>query len=310
LPTSDHFSFWRANVSALVGADAPIDVQRRYASYHRPGDTGDDVLISKMREVTRAFLAGVLQFELGQQTVSALAFPQGVELFITPQGEPLPYDADTGFFRLWPGSPLQASFRIVSTGAPYAGPLQVEMWVEASDGTQRPIFTCADAACFAAGGEAMPLQTGDRLDLGIDPIPIQPQDSGELKVVVRVTWVQAGSSTAQDFEARFVVAVQRGLSVNAWPNPSRSLGAVNLAVVLDRPGSLQTEIYSAAGRRVATLVQSVVPNFQTLETIVTVPLGGVSSATTVPSGVYFARVLWLGPGGQQESSIVRLIVVR
>ncbi len=307
---SDHNSFWLANVPALLGADAPIDVLRRYKSYHRPGDTGDDVQISKMREVTRAFLAGVLRFESGQQTEAALVFPEGVKLFIAPQGEPLPYDADTGFFRLWPGSPLQATLSMVSTGAPYAGPLEIEMWVEAADGTERPIFTCADAACFSAGGAAMPLQTGDRLDVGIDSVPILAHDTGELKVVARVTYVQGSGNTTQDFETRFVVAAQRGLSVQAMPNPSRSLGAVNLAVALERPGSLQTEIYSAAGRRIATLLQSVEPNFQTRETIVTVPLGGATSKTTVPSGVYFARVLWLGPGGQQESSIVRLIVVR
>ncbi len=307
---SDHNSFWLANVPALLGADAPVDVLRRYSSYHRPRDTGQDVLISKMSEVTRAFLAGVLRFESGQQTASALVFPEGVKLFIAPQGEPLPYDADTGFFRLWPGSPLQASLAVVSTGAPYAGPLQIEMWVEASDGTQRPIFTCADAACFGAGGAAMPLQTGDRLDVGVGLVPIQPQDTGEMKVRARVTYDEGGGSTTQDFETRFIVATQSGLSVRAEPNPTRSLSAVNLAVALERPGSLQTEIYNGAGRHVATLVQSVEPNFQAREGIVDVPLAGTISDATVPSGVYYARVLWLGPGGQQESSTVRLTVVR
>ncbi|HZL85234.1 MAG TPA: M28 family peptidase [Candidatus Krumholzibacteria bacterium] len=307
---SDHNSFWFANVPALLGADGPVDVLRRYSSYHRPRDTGQDVLSSKMSEVTRAFLAGILRFESGQQTASALVFPEGVKLFIAPQGDPLPYDADTGFFRLWPGSPLQASLVVVSTGAPYAGPLQIEMWVEANDGTERPIFTCTDAACFGAGGAAMPLQTGDRLDVGVESVPIEPQDTGEMKVRARVTYDLGGGSTTQDFETRFIVAAQSGLSVHAVPNPTRSLSAVNLAVALERPGILQTEIYNAAGRRVATLVQSVEPNFQTREGIVDVPLAGTMSDATVPSGVYYARVLWLGPGGQQESSIVRLIVVR
>ena len=306
---SDHNSFWLDNVPALLGADAPVSTLRNYASYHRPRDTGLDVRSAKLVEVTRAYLAGVLRFESGGQQTPALLAPEGVRLLIAPQGTPFPYDAASGAWRLWPGGPLSARFTVVSTGAAYDGPLQVEMWVESASGAVRTLLDCTDDDCFSQGGAARPLQPADRLELLVDPVPILPEDTGQNRVGVRLT-TGSGGGTSQTYTAPFVVAAQSGLPVQVRPNPVRSLEGASLSLGLERPGSLLTEVYDAAGRRVASHHTTVQPNFQARETRVTVPLLDATSRFEIPSGIYFARVQWAGPGGQQEISVVRLVVVR
>jgi len=306
---SDHNSFWLDNVPALLGADAPVSTLRNYASYHRPRDTGLDVRSAKLVEVSRAILAGVLRFESGGQQTPALLAPEGVKLLIAPQGTPFPYDAAAGTWRLWPGGPLSASFTVVSTGAAYGGPLQVEMWVESASGAVRPLLDCSDDDCFSQGGAVRPLQTADRLELVVDPVPILPEDTGQNRVAVRLT-TGSGGGTSQTYTAPFVVAAQSGLPVQVRPNPVRSLEEASLSLGLERPGSLLTELYDAAGRRVASHHTTVQPNFQAREPRVTVPLLDATSRFEIPSGIYFARVQWAGPGGQQEISVVRLVVLR
>jgi hypothetical protein len=312
---SDHNSFWSVNAPALLGADAPIDVLRRYASYHRPTDLGDDVSHAKTVEVVRAFLSAVLQFSRQEHDAPALVFPDGLQLRVAPQGVEVPYDAAAGFFRLWPGSPLSARLSMVNAGAPYASPMHVQMWVRcpraplaAPSGT--PVFECRDDSCFATGGAAWPLQTGDRLDFQVNPIPILPQDRGECEVVAQVTFDRGGVDSVQVFAAPYIVAEQQGLTPALLPNPVRATDTARLSVSLERPGTLQVQLYNAAGRRVASQVSAVEPRYQAQETLVEVPLRLEASGQVVASGIYYLRVDWNGPGGEHESAVTRLVVVR
>jgi hypothetical protein len=304
---SDHNSFWNAGVPALLGADAPISTLRNYASYHRPRDTGADLRLEKMGEVARAFLAALLRFDRSAATEPALVFPAGLELFLTPSVEPLRYEADGGF-RLWPGSPLSARFSVLNIGAPYAASLRLRVWMENAAGARRDVLSCADAACFAAGGGVQPLQAWGRLDFRLDPVPILPEDAGECRLVAEVTHATAAGDSVSRFEARYVVSVQSGLAVEVRPNPVRRLTSAQLVVGLERPGTLRTEVYDASGRRAASATREVQPRFQSQSATIAVPLLGPGGE--LPSGIYFARVQWSGPGGQRESATRRFVVVR
>ncbi len=307
LPVSDHNSFWDENIAAILGVDAPVDVVRSYASYHRPLDTGADLRVEKMGEVTRAFLAALLRFDQGASD-PALVFPTGVLLFLTPGHEPLEYEADGGF-RLWPGSPLSASLSLQNIGAAYTAPLRLRVWVENPAGARRDVMSCDDAACFSAGGGTPPLLTGDRLDFRVDPVPILPEDTGECWLVAEVTHATAAGDSVSRFERRYVVSAQSGLLVEVRPNPVRSITTAQLVVQLERPGTLYTQVYTASGRRAAVEARQVQPRFQARETSITVPLLG-ADGNALPSGMYFARVQWTGPGGQREEATRRFIVVQ
>ena len=56
----------------MLGADAPVNTLRNYASYHRPADIGADVQLSKMSEVTRGFQAALLRFDRNASTDPAI----------------------------------------------------------------------------------------------------------------------------------------------------------------------------------------------------------------------------------------------
>ncbi|MFQ5601416.1 MAG: M28 family metallopeptidase, partial [Candidatus Krumholzibacteriia bacterium] len=153
---SDHNSFWSVNAPAILGADAPVDVLRRYASYHKPIDTGADVRTNKLREVTRALLAALLRFNTEAHTESRLLFPEEtLTLLRSVQGQGLEYNRS---LRLWPGAPLEARLSVFSLGATYEGPVHVEMWTQHGDAT-RPLFDDASQRS---------VPTGSRLDFQQD----------------------------------------------------------------------------------------------------------------------------------------------
>lgn len=311
---SDHNSFWNVNVPAILGADAPIDVLRRYASYHRPTDLGADVSLAKTTEVTRAFLAALLQFNRLDQTESILVFPGGLQLAITLQGSDLPYEPES--FRVWPGSPLKATLSLYNVGAPYAAPMRVQMWLRCPPALEptpmdRRIFDCRDDSCFSRGGGTMPLQTGDRLDFRVEPIPLLTGDRGACEVVAQVIYEQGGSDSVRVFATPFVVAEQTGLPLKLTPNPLRDPETARLDVSVERPGSLHLQLYNTAGRRVATQVTAVQPHYlQASGSLVNVPLHLESAGQAVPSGIYYLLVEWVGAGGERQSSVARLVLVR
>lgn len=144
----------------------------------------------------------------------------------------------------------------------------------------------------------------------MDPIPIEPQDRGECEVVAHVTFDHGGRDSVQVFLTPYVVADQQGLPLTLSPNPVRTTDMARLEVALERPGSLRVQLYNAAGRRVATQVTPVEPRFQAQVSTVDVPLRLEASGQVVPSGIYYLRIDWTGPGGERESSVARLVVVR
>ncbi|UCE03273.1 MAG: M28 family peptidase [Candidatus Latescibacterota bacterium] len=307
---SDHNSFWMVNSPALLWADAPVNVLREYASYHRPGDVGLDVSVAKMAEVTRTLLAALLRFNTRAHTEPEILLPaEGVEMFLEIQGAKISYDRR--FSRVWPGSPLTALASIYGLGAAYGGPLHVEIWIENSSG-RRTVFDCVDDDCYALGGAPRPFPTGGRLDLGVDPIPIQAQDGGTNRLLARVTYERApGEEVVQTVVDTFVVAEQVGLPVLVRPNPVRDPSSAEIAVQLERPGEVRVEVYNLEGELVATQMQRVQPFFQAQSKIVTLPiLASSSAAPQMTSGTYFVRVRWQGPGGQEEAVTSRLVVIR
>jgi hypothetical protein len=308
---SDHNSFWMVNAPAILGADAPVEVLRKYASYHRPADVGLDVSMDKMNEVTRALIAALLRFNTRAHSEPELLLPpEGLELSVEIQGSDISYDPE--FNRIWPGSPLKAQTSIYGLGAAYAGPLQVEMWIENSSGN-RSVFDCVDDDCYALGGAPRPLPTGGRLDLRVDPIPVRAQDGGANQLFARITYQQVpGADVVQTVADTFVVAEQVGLPVLLRPNPVRGSPTVaEIAVQLDRPGDVHVDVYNLEGELVASRMQQVQPFFQAQRKTVTLPvLASTASVPAMTSGTYFVRVRWSGPGGQEESVMSRLVVIR
>jgi hypothetical protein len=206
---------------------------------------------------------------------------------------------------------------VYGLGAAYSGPLRVEMWIENPSGRTRSVLDCTttdcgDDGCFRLGGAPCPLPTGGRLDLRVEPLPILPEDGGVNRLFARVTYAGDGGDVVQTAVDTFVVAEQEALQVLLRPNPLRGdPGAAEIVVPLERPGELRVDVYNLEGELVSSRTQQVEPFFQAQEKQVAVPLLSAStSPRALESGVYVVRVRWTGPGGQQESSVARLAVVR
>ena len=310
---SDHNSFWAANAPAILAADAPVRVLRRYATYHRPLDTGvgRDVHVDKMAEVARTLLAALLRFDTHAPTEPEILFPpEALRLFLTIQGTRVQYDRT---LRLWPGSLLSAHAAVYGLGSSYSGPLQVEMWLANAAGHTRTVFTCTDAACYQAGGAPQgELPTGGRLDFVVDPVQILPEDGGTGQLRARITYAGPGGNVVLNAADTLVVSQQAGLAVLLRPNPLRTDPATaQVAVGLERPGTLQIDVYNLEGELVSRSVQPVQPRFQAQSKQVSVPLLSDSAhGVTLRSGTYIVRVRWTSTDGQEESAVRPLVVIR
>ena len=310
---SDHNSFWVANVPAILAADAPVDVLRRYATYHRPLDTGvdRDVRVAKMAEVARTLLATLLRFDTNAPTAPEILFPpEALQLFVTIQGTSVPYNRS---LRLWPGSPLSAHAALYGLGSSYSGPLQVEMWLVNAAGHTRTVFTCTDTACYQAGGAPQgQLPTVGRLDFIVDPVQILPEDGGTGQLRARVTYSGPAGNVVLNAADTLVVSEQAGLDVLVRPNPLRTDPATaEVAVGLERPGTLQIDLYNLEGELVSRHVEPVQPRFQAQSKQVPVPLLSDSAhGVTLRSGTYIVRVRWTSTDGQEESAVRPLVVIR
>ena len=296
---SDHNSFWSANTSAQLAADAPINTLRAYSTYHRPTDLPDLVSIAKCTEVTRAHLAALLRFNtLAHTTPRLLMNDEDLTLKLRVQGTDVDYDPN--FHRLWPGSELSAQLFVHSLGATFADTLGITLTVRR--GTEsRPVVERRDV-------ETLP--TGARIAL-LDAVPILPTDGGNHTLEARIRYADsAGAPVEQTATADFRVEVQDDLQLTVQPNPVRGgLESATLAYALNRPGTIALEVFNLEGTRVYSSNQRLEPLITSSVRRISLVQGG-PPAPDLASGAYFVRARWLGDDGSSAEAQAPLVLLR
>jgi hypothetical protein len=297
---SDHNSFWIAGTDALMGADAPVDILRHYASYHRPSDTGGDVSIAKVQEVTRAFLAVLMRFDTQASAEPEIVFPpEKLRLRIAVQGQEFTYDPRSSFHTLYPGDDkLKAEVAVYNTGAVYNDTLWVEMQ------------TILDGTSVLDTMLVQPLVTGDRVDIRLDPVPLRTVGSDTLVARV-VSRLPGGGLLTQSARIDFDVSVPPTATVQPvlGPNPCKpgfgcqGLEDMKITAPTNARGMLQIRVYDLEGDLVSSRQ---VPDAD-LD-------GGVSvlgpGDIAVVSGVYLVEVQWTGDSGGAFHAVLTAVVVQ
>ena len=136
-------------------------------------------------------------------------------------------------------------------------------------------------------------------------------DRGWQRIIARVTYTDsAGQSVVQTVTDSFTVAEQAGLDAVLRPNPVRGDPAqVTLSLELNRPGSLQIEIFNLEGERVGSSLRTVVPKVTTADFDLPL-LQGSGAPADLASGTYLVNIQWRGDGGERAGAMKPLVVIR
>ncbi len=305
--SSDHNSFWTENAAAILGADAPVDTLRSYATYHRPIDTGldRDVRAAKMREVARAVVATLLRFDTQAHSEPALFVPVDafrVSFLLNDD------DQDATLFRLFPGDQATAALKLYNVGAQYDGPVRFELRKERADGTSVLVREEMRPRIIPTGGLV-------QFDA---PMPIVEADGGQTRVVAHVSWTVSGGIEASATAAETLLVRGRHKPEIAFfrPNPVHSVEDAELLMELNQPGTVTVRLYNLEGEEVYSGTQRVRADSRIIrageEPVLTaVPLASTATRLVdLVSGAYFARVDFRGENGSSATSSARLVVVR
>lgn len=297
---SDHNSFWAVNVDGLFAVDAPVNVLRQYATYHRPSDDGRDVDFNQMSEVTRAVLAVLLRFNVKTQTQPDILFPpERLALTYVVRGLEVPYNRFSEFHPLFPGAPFRAHLSLYNVGARYNGPLRVEMWSE-QRGVQRSLYDDL---------RTVDVSTGQRLDYELDPISISAGDVGEFEFHAQVTTQGALGSVVQAAVDTFAVApgaASGPMTITVLRNPAPSLAEATLEFVFaEERGTLEIEVYNLEGERLSRRRETV---RESPGNPVKLPV--LPEARGDASGAYLVRTIWRGQSGASAEAVRRIAVLR
>jgi hypothetical protein len=296
---SDHNSFWNVNASAQLAADAPVNVLRSYATYHRPIDTGDRVSIPKLTAVTQAHLAALLRFNTRAHTAPRLLMTNDdLSLKLRVQGTDVEYDPT--FHRVWPGSLLSVQLFVHSLGATFADTLGLAVSVRNG----------AQVRTVLSRREFRTLPTGARVAL-FDPVPILASDGGAQTLEARISYRDStGAAVEQVATTAFRVEVQNGLGLTLQPNPVQGgLAAASIAYELNRPGVVVLEVFNLEGERVYASSQRLEPLITSAVRRLPLTQGG-PPAPELASGAYIVRARWTGDDGGQAEAKATLVLKR
>lgn len=300
---SDHNSFWSENATAILGADAPIDTLRSYATYHRPLDTGfdRDVRSRKMREVTGAVVATLLRFDTSAHAQPALFVP--AESFRTTfelNNDEANYDPT--FLRLFPGEVVTVRLKLFNLGAVYDGPVRLTVRKERQDGTSVIVVDDPDTKVIQTGGL---VQFEER-------VPIVEGDNGVTRVVADVSWDSSSASVSEELVVR---GRHNPESAAFRPNPAPDIQSAQLLMELSEPGMVTVRLYNLEGEEVYVGTQRVEhrvirPGEERVLTAVSLAEAGPGAQLSLVSGPYFARVQFDGDDGSRAASAARLVIIR
>ena len=300
--SSDHNSFWIVGSDGLLGADASVNILRRYASYHRPSDTGADVSVAKMGEVTRAFLAALLRFDTMANPDPELLFPpEKLRLLIEVQGQEFTYDRNSPFHALNPGdTKLKAQMTFYNLGASYSDSLQVQMETRAGNNVVTSLLDSMQVAL---------LPTGGRIDIRLDPVPLD--FGGAHTLVARLRSLDtSGSWVSQTASLDYVVegAGPPGQTVQQLriSNPETQLSDSKVFATTGEGGTLRVRVYNLEGELIATREAFFTPSEMSAGVKVLDPN---QPRPGVVSGTYLVDLRWTGLSGSLFSEVLPAGVV-
>jgi hypothetical protein len=311
-PVSDHNSFWAVNATAILGADASVEIVRNYATYHQPFDTGfdRDVRSTKLREVTRAVVATLLRFDANAHTEPALFVP--VESFRTSfelNGQEANYDHT--FLRLFPGEMGNIRLKLFNLGAEYDGPVRLVVRKVRQDGT---------SVVVTDDSRLRRIPTGGLVEFQ-EPVHVFEDDAGITRLVAEVSWdTSSGLEVTTAVDTLAVRGRHRPEIAAFRPNPVRDLQNAELLMELSAPGMVTVRLYNLEGERVYKGSQIVSreqleakllrPGEEPVLTAVRLLAAAPGRRLSLVSGPYFARVQFRGDDGSQAATSARLVVVR